>query len=572
MTVLSPKYSFVDFENRLEDIVLKAIDSMAVAFQFSIAPAEAAPIAKTFGFGVANSAGDTVLQAFNDVAPVCLWGVITGINLDADFPFTVTDDQIIDDIEYKTKEDFFDALQASGVNANAQTFLQCCDLNDVTDLSIPTDKGTITITFYAGVYQVTLPATGQAVFNTNPIVDIGECFRYYIKDGDTIIATSNLFQRAITNDQYTWITYSGDEDQYAFYYSSTANINQLWLPMYVRKPQYPKTRKVYLKSNKSYKVLSALTEKTREVAVDYIPELLHDRIAVMLDHDNIHLKSPLIDADVFLKDNYDVDDIDVIKGTILGSAKFTVTEKFEGRNSNCDQRIACQAFPGAGGGPVCDAVDIPAYSLPDAQENEIWDVLIPITGDAPFTLVWDVGNPAWITTHEISGSNVHLSGTPANADIGTAINISFTVQNCSGANSKPYSDTIDVTAAPAVQYGCGDSLGGSDLWTDISYHNYGYYYLDTITGSPATININWDVTSRPNRLTVIDETTGTVTATTGWKGVAAYTGPWGASLSTATTGTLSFNPVAGHVYKLQVEAGNGDGSTSDSWTVTINCA
>lgn len=118
-----------------------------------------------------------------------------------------------------------------------------------------------------------------------------------------------------------------------------------------------------------------------------------------------------------------------------------------------------------------------------------------------------------------------------------------------------------------VGYKCGDSFAGS--WPTNEYHNYGKYYLDTTTGTPLVMTINYNCYDRPNRFTVRNELLNTVIATTDWVGIAAYPGPWGPSLSTPIFGTLSFSVDPAIKYSLQVEGGGG--TLSDAWDVLLTC-
>ncbi len=113
----------------------------------------------------------------------------------------------------------------------------------------------------------------------------------------------------------------------------------------------------------------------------------------------------------------------------------------------------------------------------------------------------------------------------------------------------------------------------SDSWASNTAHNYGFYHLDTTTGGPSRMHIAWQAQTRPNRFSVKNESTGAIVATSGWVGTAAYAGPWGSTLSAATTGTLTFWIVAGNLYSLQVEAGNGNPAApaTDTWQVTVSC-
>jgi hypothetical protein len=124
-------------------------------------------------------------------------------------------------------------------------------------------------------------------------------------------------------------------------------------------------------------------------------------------------------------------------------------------------------------------------------------------------------------------------------------------------------------SASSFGYPCGSLI--SDSTADLMMHNYGFYFLDVEGASH--VDLFYDIIGRPNRITLYDN--GILLATTGWKGVAPYGGPWGASLSTATTGTIPFNPIAGHEYKILVEAGPAGPSpydVSDNFQIDVLCS
>lgn len=116
---------------------------------------------------------------------------------------------------------------------------------------------------------------------------------------------------------------------------------------------------------------------------------------------------------------------------------------------------------------------------------------------------------------------------------------------------------------------CGTSI--SITTVDPQYDDLGLFDLN-VEGS-AHVDIAWSTLNRPNRFTLYDN--GIYADTTGWKGIAPYPGPWGASLSTAVTGTLGFNPIPGHEYKLRIEVGNAGPppyDVSDDFNLDIICS
>jgi hypothetical protein len=116
---------------------------------------------------------------------------------------------------------------------------------------------------------------------------------------------------------------------------------------------------------------------------------------------------------------------------------------------------------------------------------------------------------------------------------------------------------------------CGEFI--NDSYNGNDYHQYDPYYIcDGQTTSQITAQ--YEVYDRPNRFTWYD-TTGFI-STSGWRGFANYPGPWGISLNTPTSGTLStvYNTAEG-LYLL-VEAGPADpiNPITDSFSVNIVCS
>lgn len=112
---------------------------------------------------------------------------------------------------------------------------------------------------------------------------------------------------------------------------------------------------------------------------------------------------------------------------------------------------------------------------------------------------------------------------------------------------------------------CGNTITGSH--THSGYYVYPDYLLN-VQSATSLVTLTYDVLDKANRFTVYDSN-GNLIVTSGWRGVAAYSGPWGSTLSTATTGTISFT-ASGCYYKLVVES-QTDVSYQDGFTVGISC-
>lgn len=136
-------------------------------------------------------------------------------------------------------------------------------------------------------------------------------------------------------------------------------------------------------------------------------------------------------------------------------------------------------------------------------------------------------------------------------------------------NATYYIDStcVDPPPPPPVCYTCEDSVVGNYEGND--YHAYPNYYIcDDIVSS--NLSIRYSGTTRPNRFSIYDFD-GNLLTTTGWVGFANYAGPWGASLNTISTGTLSVVYQTG-LY-VTVEAGPADPANplADAFNFRVLC-
>ncbi|MDE3250207.1 MAG: hypothetical protein KGO82_16220 [Bacteroidota bacterium] len=116
--------------------------------------------------------------------------------------------------------------------------------------------------------------------------------------------------------------------------------------------------------------------------------------------------------------------------------------------------------------------------------------------------------------------------------------------------------------------GCGSTLTGS--WSSGGYHQYVRDTLrfDTLSSDSAKIKIALSALVVPNRFTVYTPA-GLVVAASPWMGTANYTGPWGQSINTSSSGTLNFLRGTQPYYLFLVETSvNG---TTDTYSATLSC-
>lgn len=179
-----------------------------------------------------------------------------------------------------------------------------------------------------------------------------------------------------------------------------------------------------------------------------------------------------------------------------------------------------------------------------------------------YRVKWRVkGTSSYTTaTGPFTSSPIILTNIPACEDI------EGTIENDCGGT---YSNPVVFTASKMATLVCGDTISRSNTSTQ------GYIYpkelIDLASTSASTINLNWVVGEVPNRISVFNSNNEQV-ASTGWKGTADYPGPWGLTLNTVNSGTISFLKASGDsrfFYLLVDHAGHP--TMSDNWQVTIVC-
>lgn len=261
------------------------------------------------------------------------------------------------------------------------------------------------------------------------------CFRLAIRymdaAGNVAYSVSNAFKMLPNTEKYTTaFEYWCEEDVYGFQYCNGAK-NKVRLPIYFKNMQLPTDKKVYRRSNGTIKVLKAVTRKSFDGVVAALPEKLHEKVKVMLDHDSINAITRDWYAGIVNEDAYTIQYPDVPGLNQDGNASFKIFQTpFLLRNTNCATCV------------VCDGVQIePGHTLPDGQAGEPYSYSIPITGNMPIVF-GSLVKPSWMSV-DIIDSEVVFSGTPDTAI--EDLEVSFTVSNC-GFVTAPFSDSITVTS------------------------------------------------------------------------------------------------------------------------------
>jgi hypothetical protein len=380
MPIISPKHSLVNFEGELSDVVLPAYEYMSIGFQFLFPSNNTIPLSQVVHVALADATTSAILYNYHTAVNKCAWSRIEGIDFALDFPLVVQPSQPLSGT-YDKPADLFAAIRTFyGLDCYSSVFLQCCNvdvLSSITFTAIGHDPMLMlnaSINFYKGLQSVFIEDDNNSNFD-NIGIQPEQCFRYaLIRTGETVF--SNVFKRVTDNRHITLVTYSNNEDAYGFYYPDATVQNKIWLSLLTLRPKYPEKRSVYIKSNKNYKVLNATIEKEWECKTEHYKENVHEKIGVLLSHDNIHFKNTRLDADVYKKDDYEIAWPDDEVSEEIGPASFKINVAFEGRNSNCEKRRVCGTFnPGGIPQPSLvetSRVDGVVFGLP--TRTQVFDV------------------------------------------------------------------------------------------------------------------------------------------------------------------------------------------------------
>lgn len=180
-----------------------------------------------------------------------------------------------------------------------------------------------------------------------------------------------------------------------------------------------------------------------------------------------------------------------------------------------------------------------------------------------YRVKWRVVGTTQYTTASgsFTSSPITLTGIPA------CENIEGTIESSCSVSSFSAPATFSANKITALV--CGSNISRTSSST--VFYTYPKELIDLNGVTATTVDVQWVTNDVPNRINVYDSNNNLL-VTTGWKGNASYSGPWGASLSTATSGTLTFDRTAGdgRYFTLNAEYA-GSSTTTDNWQATIAC-
>lgn len=154
------------------------------------------------------------------------------------------------------------------------------------------------------------------------VIDIGECFKIRLYGtsiyGEYALFDTNCFIRIEEECYSSVISYRCNENSFGFYYYISDGeggnelegiFNKVRLPFYLTAPQFPVTRKVFVKSNGERKKLSSRIATEYEVNTDYMPKEWHEKLVVAFEHDEVLIQNidSGVDGGFSQEGNYDID-------------------------------------------------------------------------------------------------------------------------------------------------------------------------------------------------------------------------------------------------------------------------
>lgn len=173
-----------------------------------------------------------------------------------------------------------------------------------------------------------------------------------------------------------------------------------------------------------------------------------------------------------------------------------------------------------------------------------------------------VGTTNYTTaTGPFTSSPITLTAIPA------CENIEGTIEG--SCSSTAFTAPASFSASKVTALVCGSTVSRTN--DSAQFYVYPKELIDLAGTTDTTITVNWVSNEVPNRINVYDSTNNLL-VTTGWVGVAAGSGPWGASLNTPTNGSITFQKSAGDGRFFTINAEHaGVTGTTDNWQATISC-
>lgn len=111
--------------------------------------------------------------------------------------------------------------------------------------------------------------------------------------------------------------------------------NRIRLPLYIKQPQFPAEANRFRLANGETKTLSVVIRKTYNLVTDYMPERMHQRVTIALNHDEVNIEGDRYVGGVAVDGDYKIEWPDFLDYP-LGQAEVQIqVTPFAATNDNC---------------------------------------------------------------------------------------------------------------------------------------------------------------------------------------------------------------------------------------------
>lgn len=153
-----------------------------------------------------------------------------------------------------------------------------------------------------------IAAYWSGCFSDFESIALGTCFQFLLRV--TIGETKSYFPlscfKKVIEDYLSTIQYSCIENSYGFAYCDKYVPNKIRLPFFLSKPNRKSERSVYFKSDGSAKVTKSVLRKEYDGFVGHLPDELHEKLNVALEHESVFIESSRYTGDARLSEDYEV--------------------------------------------------------------------------------------------------------------------------------------------------------------------------------------------------------------------------------------------------------------------------
>lgn len=111
--------------------------------------------------------------------------------------------------------------------------------------------------------------------------------------------------------------------------------NRIRLPLYTKAPQFPAEANRFRLANGESKTLSVVIRKTYNLVTDYLPERMHQRLTIALNHDEVNIEGDRYVGGVSVDGEYKIEWLDFLDYPLAQAEVQIQVTPFAATNDNC---------------------------------------------------------------------------------------------------------------------------------------------------------------------------------------------------------------------------------------------